>query len=109
MKSIQVIAGCCTPLAREPLSPSDAEQLAVRFLLLGDPTRVRLVSLLAAADGEVCVCDLPAQLGVKQPTVSHHLKQLHEAGLVTREQRGRWAFYTLDRGALAELAGVLEA
>jgi ArsR family transcriptional regulator len=107
MRTIQTITGCCAPIAGEPLSMEQAEQVAASFKLLGDPTRVRLLSLLAAADGPVCVCDLPEALGVKQPTVSHHLKALHEAGLVTRDQRGKWAFYALDRSALTSLAGML--
>ncbi len=109
MKTIQTITGCCSPITAAPLSVDDAESIASGFRLLGDPTRVRLLSLLAAAPGEVCVCDLPDALGVKQPTVSHHLKVLHDAGLVTREQRGRWAFFALDRAALSALGGVLVA
>jgi len=109
MRTIQTITGCCSPIAGEPLSVEQAERVAASFKLLGDPTRVRLLSLLAAAEGPLCVCDLPDALGVKQPTVSHHLKALHDAGLVTREQRGKWAFFALDRDALNTLSGMLAA
>lgn len=107
VKTIQTIASCCTPITGSALTAPEARRLAAVFKLLGDPTRLRLLSLLAAAPDEVCVCDLPERLGVKQPTVSHHLKALHEVGLVTREQRGKWAYYHLDRTALAELSGAL--
>jgi ArsR family transcriptional regulator len=109
VKTIQTLTGCCSPIADEPLSMEQAEDLAASFKLLGDPTRVRLLSLLAAAEGSLCVCDLPDALGVKQPTVSHHLKALHEGGLVTREQRGKWAFYALDRDTLNSLSAMLAA
>lgn len=102
------IDACCSPLTRGVLDAPAAEQLARRFKALGDPNRVRLLSLIAAADGgEVCICDLTAPLGLSQPTVSHHVKQLADAGLVTREQRGKWAYYAIADGALAQLASVL--
>src|SRR5688572_29437386 len=98
---IATIADCCSPVSGTALSAQQAEATAALFKLLADPTRLRLVSLVAAApDGEVCVCNLPEALGVSQPTVSHHLKALHTGGLVTREQRGRWAYYRIDRAAL---------
>lgn len=88
------IAACCSPLTGGVLDEASAEQLARVFKALGDPTRVRLVSLIAAADGaEACICDLTDPVGLSQPTVSHHMKLLVEAGLVTREQRGKWAYY----------------
>jgi ArsR family transcriptional regulator len=90
------------------MTVEQATSTARRFHLLADPTRLRLVSLLAAApDGEACVCALPDALGVGQPTVSHHLKALHAGGLVAREQRGRWAYYRIDREALGALGEVL--
>lgn len=78
------------------------------FRLLADPTRLRLLSLVSnAPGGESCVCDLPDALGVSQPTVSHHLKALHEGGLLAREQRGRWAWYSVRHDAIRELGQVL--
>src|SRR4051812_45394341 len=102
------LGACCSPLTAGALDTDTAEQLARIFKALGDPTRVRLLSLIAAADaGEACICDLTAQVGLSQPTVSHHMKQLVEAGLVTREQRGKWAYYTVVREALVRVASAL--
>lgn len=85
---------CCDTASDGVLDEPMAEQLARVFKALGDPTRVRLLSLIAAsASGEMCVCDLTDPVGLSQPTISHHMKVLAEAGLVTREQRGRWAYY----------------
>jgi len=90
------------------LDTSEAERLARIFKALGDPTRVRLVSLIAAHDdGEACVCDLTAPVGLSQPTVSHHLKQLVDAGLITRDQRGRWSYYRVVDATLDALAHAL--
>ncbi len=90
------IGACCAPLTGGILDDESAEQLARTFKALGDPTRVRLVSLIAAADGaEACICDLTEPVGLSQPTVSHHMKLLADAGLVTREQRGKWAYYRI--------------
>lgn len=95
---------CCPPLTGTVLDDGQAEQLAVRLKALADPVRLRLVSLLACSEsGEICACDLPALLGRKQPTISHHLKVLTEAGLVEREQRGKWAWFQLAANGLAEL------
>jgi ArsR family transcriptional regulator, arsenate/arsenite/antimonite-responsive transcriptional repressor len=97
-------AVCCAP-AGEVITAEEAEQLARRFKALGDPTRVRLLSLIAAHDGgEACICDLVDPVGLSQPTVSHHMKQLADAGLVTREQRGKWAYYRIVNDALTALA-----
>jgi ArsR family transcriptional regulator, arsenate/arsenite/antimonite-responsive transcriptional repressor len=97
-------AVCCAP-AGEVITGEEAEQLARRFKALGDPTRVRLLSLIAAHDGgEACICDLIDPVGLSQPTVSHHMKQLADAGLVTREQRGKWAYYRIVNDALTALA-----
>lgn len=103
------VVGPCLPAAAEPLLAADvAADLAAAFKALADPTRVRLLAHVAAApDGTVCACHLPARLGISQPTLSHHLKRLTEAGLVTREQRGRWAHYTAVPAALAPLRAFL--
>lgn len=99
---------CCAPLVREPLSAADAERVATTLKALAEPTRLRLLSLLAAhSGGEACVCDLTEPLGLSQPTVSHHLKVLLDAGLVSRDKRGVWAYYRLDDDALAGLAALL--
>jgi ArsR family transcriptional regulator len=99
---------CCGPMVGGVVDLAEAERLARIFKALGDPTRVRLVSLIAAhADGEACVCDLTEPVGLSQPTVSHHLKQLVDAGLITREQRGKWAYYQVLDAALDALAGAL--
>src|SRR5580692_3714683 len=99
---------CCTPLLREPLTPGQAADLARILKALADPTRLRLVSMVAAHEGgEACVCDLTDPLGLTQPTISHHLKVLVDAGIFTRDQRGRWAYYALVPGALQALAAVL--
>lgn len=87
------VVECCAPLLDEPLAEPEAENLAEWFGVLSDPTRLRLLSLIAAA-GEACAaCDLVEPIGVSQPTVSHHLKVLREAGLVESEKRGRWVYY----------------
>ena len=98
---------CCAPLAAPALSDDEADATATLFRALGDPARVRLINILATS-GTVCVCDLQAPLGLSQPTVSHHLKKLADAGLVEREQRGRWAYYSLDNEAMARLAGLFD-
>lgn len=99
---------CCAPLGASVLADDEAEATAALFRALADPGRVRIVNLLANAPGAVCVCDLVAPLGLAQPTVSHHLKILREAGLVARERRGRWAYYALDAGALRRLRDVMD-
>ena len=99
---------CCTPLASAPLTVDDAADLALRFKALADPGRLRLLSLLMASEsGESCTCDLTEPLGLSQPTVSHHLKKLAEAGLVTGERRGVWTWYRVRPEALAGIAAVL--
>ena len=99
---------CCSTLTGGALEAEQAEQLARMFKALGDPTRVRLLSLIAASEtGEACVCDLTAPVGLSQPTVSHHMRQLVDAGLVTREQRGKWAYYAVVPATLTALAGAL--
>jgi ArsR family transcriptional regulator len=99
------LAACCSPIAGGVLDEDAAERIARLFRALGDRHRVRLLSLIAAADGgEACVCDLTAPLGLAQPTVSHHMKQLVEAGLVTREQRGKWAYYRVVPETMAAIS-----
>jgi len=102
------LAACCSPVTAGVLDDQAAERLAQVFKALGDPTRVKLLSLIAAAgDDGACVCDLIEPVRLSQPTVSHHMRQLADAGLITREQRGKWAFYRLVDGALAAVAGTL--
>ncbi|WP_309069164.1 metalloregulator ArsR/SmtB family transcription factor [Microbacterium sp.] len=99
---------CCAPLAREPLSVGDAADLARLIKALADPARLRLLSIVAASEGhEACVCDLIEPLGLAQPTVSHHLKVLTDAGFLSRSKRGTWAYYALVPGALERIADVL--
>lgn len=100
-------AMCCAPLVREPLSAAAATELARRVKAIADPTRLRLLSLVAASDGAVCMCDLIEPVGLSQPTVSHHLKILVEGGLLDRDKRGVWAYYSLVPGALDSLSAVL--
>lgn len=101
---------CCAPLVREPLAASDAELLAQKMKALADPTRLRLLSIVAAHDEqEACVCDLIEPVGLSQPTVSHHLKILSEAGFLSRTRRGSWAYYKLVPGALTGVAQFLDA
>lgn len=101
---------CCSPITGGAMSGRDAAPLATKFKALGDPTRLRLLSLVAAhADGEACVCDLNEPLDLSQPTVSHHLKILVEVGLLTRTKRGTWSYYALVPGALPMLADTLRA
>lgn len=101
-------AACCSPVTGGVLTPDEAEQIARTFKALGDPTRVRLLSLIAASgDGEACICDLTEPVGLSQPTVSHHMKLLVDAGLATREQRGRWAYYRVVTDALEQASRTL--
>lgn len=98
---MDTITECCQPLAIEPLSPHNAEKLAGWFKVLSDPTRLRLLSLITTR-GEACAaCDLVDILGVSQPTISHHLKALHQVGLIDREKRGRWIYYRPSPDKLA--------
>ena len=99
---------CCAPLLREPITAGQAADLARTLKALADPTRLRLVSMVAVHEGgEACVCDLTEPLGLTQPTVSHHLKILVEAGIFTRDKRGVWAYYALVPAAMDALATVL--
>jgi ArsR family transcriptional regulator len=101
-------ATCCAPLAEAPLERSDAERAAATMKALADPARLRLLSIVAASeDQEACVCDLIEPVGLSQPTVSHHLKVLTDAGFLSRSQRGTWAYYRLIPDALASVAAFL--
>ena len=100
---------CCAPLVAPGISAAEAEATAALFRALSDPTRVRIVNLLANSPDPVCVCDMNAHFELSQPTMSHHLKKLVSAGLLTREQRGTWAYYGVDGSALRRLAEVVRA
>jgi ArsR family transcriptional regulator len=105
---VNTAAACCAPLSQAPLSASDAQQIATRLKALADPARLRLLSLLLASDGQqACTCELTQPLGLSQPTVSHHLKRLAEAGIITGERRGVWTHYSVVPDALRALAHVL--
>jgi ArsR family transcriptional regulator len=99
---------CCAPLAAPKLSDEEAAATAELFKALSDPARVRIVNALATAGEAVCACEFNDGLGLAQPTVSHHLKKLTEAGLLEREQRGKWAYFTLKRDAVEKLAAVAD-
>lgn len=102
--------GCCAGLAAAPLDEDQAADLARVFKALGDPVRLRLLSMIASRDGgEVCVCELTPAFELSQPTISHHLKLLRQAGLVDCERRGTWVYYWVLPAALERLAGVLRA
>jgi ArsR family transcriptional regulator, arsenate/arsenite/antimonite-responsive transcriptional repressor len=108
MKAIATVAASCPPLLARPLDAGEAAQLAGALKVLAEPARLRLLSLIQSQPGnEACVCHLTEPLGLSQPTVSHHLKVLLEAGLVEREQRGSWAYYRVLPGPLAALREVL--
>jgi len=99
---------CCSPLSREPLTQPQAEQIAPLLKALADPVRLRLLSIVASYDGgEACVCDLNECFDLSQPTISHHLKVLHTAGLLERSKRGTWVYYRVRPEALTELAALL--
>lgn len=107
-EAVPAPAACCTPVGAPEITTVQAANLAAVFKALADPHRVRIVNLLANAGEPVCVCDLMPQLGLSQGTVSFHLKKLLEAGLLTREQRGTWAYYSLERDGLRRLADVFD-
>jgi ArsR family transcriptional regulator len=105
---VQPSDACCAPVTESVLDEADAEELAGLFKVLADPARLRLLSMVAAAaPGEACACDLVEPLGRSQPTVSHHLSLLVDAGLLTREKRGRWAWYRVVPERLEMLRSVL--
>jgi ArsR family transcriptional regulator, arsenate/arsenite/antimonite-responsive transcriptional repressor len=99
---------CCPPLSAEPLSAEQAEQVAPQLKALAEPVRLRLMSLIAShPGGEACVCDLNEAFELSQPTISHHLKVLHEAGLLDRQKRGVWVYYRARTQALASLGTLI--
>jgi ArsR family transcriptional regulator, arsenate/arsenite/antimonite-responsive transcriptional repressor len=112
-KSLTVLSpaetvACCSPLSREPLSQPQAELVAPLLKALADPVRLRLLSIVASHEGgEACVCDLNDCFELSQPTISHHLKVLHAAGLLEREKRGTWVYYRARPDALTDLAALL--
>lgn len=98
---------CCVPLAREPITADQADGVVPMLRAIADPTRLRLLSLILSHEGsEACVCDLLPHFELSQPTISHHLKVLHEAGLLDREKRATWVFYSARPEALAALASL---
>lgn len=108
MAAVETAVDCCAPLAAPALDDEEALATAELFRALGDPARVRIVNLLATSREPVCACELYEPLGLAQPTVSHHLKKLVEAGLLEREQRGKWAYFSLKRDAVEKLAVVAD-
>lgn len=101
-------ASCCAPLLRDGISIDEAAATASLFKALADPTRVRIVNLLANRPESVCACEMNEEFDLAQPTMSHHLKKLVSAGLLNREQRGTWAYFSIDEGALRRLADVVD-
>jgi ArsR family transcriptional regulator, arsenate/arsenite/antimonite-responsive transcriptional repressor len=102
-------AACCAPVMHSPLGEADAEELAGAFKVLADPVRLRLLSFIAARDGETCACELVDVLDRSQPTISHHLAVLHDAGLLSREKRGRWVWYRTVPDRIAAVRDSLAA
>ena len=110
MKKIATLEACCTPLLAAPLGAADADELALAFKALADPVRLQLLSLIATAPaGTACSCDLEEPVGKSQPTVSHHLSLLADAGLITKEKVGRWVNCTVVPERLSQLREVLDA
>ena len=106
---VDAIAPCCPSVLAAPLDAEEAGELASGFTALSDPVRLRVLSILAASStGEVCVCDFVDPLGKSQPTISHHLKILSEAGLVQGDRRGKWVWYSLNRERLATLRSAID-
>lgn len=102
------LQSCCAPLTKAPLSQKNAVSLAASLKALADPARLRILSMIAAhSDREICVCDFPEPLGLSQPTVSHHLRILVEAGFLEREKRGTWAFFRIADGSMDAIAALL--
>ena len=108
MVAVDAPIACCAPLAAPLLDKEEAAATAELFKALADPARVRIVNALALADEPVCACEFEPALGLSQPTVSHHLKKLTEVGLLEREQRGKWAYFSLKREAVEKLAAVAD-
>jgi ArsR family transcriptional regulator len=106
--TVEVPVACCAPLAAPVLDENEATATAELFKALADPARVRIVNVIATSGEPVCVCELIEPLGLSQPTVSHHLKKLVDVGLLEREQRGKWAYFSLRRDAVETLAAVAD-
>ncbi|MFE0048049.1 metalloregulator ArsR/SmtB family transcription factor [Streptomyces albireticuli] len=104
----EAVAPCCAPLTSSELSEADAVKMAAMFKALADPVRLRLFSKVAShPEGEACVCDIQ-DVGVSQPTVSHHLKKLKDAGLLASERRGTWVYYRIEPSVLAAMSALLD-
>jgi ArsR family transcriptional regulator len=108
MAAVETPIACCAPLGAPTLGAEEAAATADLFRALGDPARVRIVNLIATSSEPVCACELYEPLGLSQPTVSHHLKKLVEAGLLEREARGKWAYFSVKRDAVEKLAAVAD-
>ncbi len=108
MTLVETAVACCAPLSAPVLDEDEAVATAALFKALADPARVRIVNALATSPEPVCACEFEPALGLAQPTVSHHLKKLTDAGLLEREQRGRWAYFSLRRDAVEMLAAVAD-
>lgn len=107
---VRSVDQCCSSVLAAPLDATEADELAAGFSALSDPVRLRVLSMLAdASDGEVCVCDFVDPLGKSQPTISHHLKILSAAGLVSGDRRGKWVWYSLNRDRLAALRAAIDS
>jgi ArsR family transcriptional regulator, arsenate/arsenite/antimonite-responsive transcriptional repressor len=104
---MSTVVECCRPLAAESLAEGEAESTAELFKALADPARVKIVNRLAHSDGPVCACEFIPALGLSQATVSHHLKKLSQVGLLDREQRGKWAYFSLNSEAVAQLSSIV--
>jgi ArsR family transcriptional regulator len=102
------LISCCRSLGAPTLSDEEAESTASLFKVLADPARVKIVNLLASSGGAVCACEFEPALGLSQPTVSHHLRRLTDAGLLEREQRGKWAYFSINPEAAGQLAGLVD-
>ena len=101
-------AACCSPLTSQPLTMEQAAQIAPLLKALADPVRLRLLSLVAShEDGEACICELNDAFDLSQPTISHHMKVLHDTGLVSRDKRGVWVYYQIRPQALASLSALI--
>lgn len=99
---------CCAPIAASSMTQDEAEATAQLFRALADPARIKILNMLLSAGGEVCACEITPAMALSQSTVSHHLKKLLEAGLVRREERGTWAYYSVDDGAMTRLRDVAD-
>jgi ArsR family transcriptional regulator, arsenate/arsenite/antimonite-responsive transcriptional repressor len=108
MQELELPVICCAPLAQSTISDTEAEATAALFKALADPSRVRIVNMLATTTEAVCVCEITDSMDLSQPTISFHLKKLVASGLLEREQRGTWAYYSLKEDALARLESVVQ-